>query len=79
MIQVLSSVNPLWLRLGLETVYEEIIPVNSARGHVDLLRFIAQRLLSDPEIQRRHGHATFKNYIRTEGKNSAGLILFWSN
>lgn len=56
-IQLFLSYNPLWLRIGLETVYGERIPLKSNNDLVGMTRFLLSRFFSDPTISREHTHS----------------------
>ncbi|XP_044056184.1 LOW QUALITY PROTEIN: abnormal spindle-like microcephaly-associated protein [Siniperca chuatsi] len=53
----LLSYNPLWLRIGLETIYGELISLESNSDAVGLAMFILQRLLWNPDIAAAFRHA----------------------
>nr|XP_023013304.1 protein abnormal spindle [Leptinotarsa decemlineata] len=53
-ITILLSYNSLWLRIGLETIYNEEIPLNSNSDIVGLSTFIANRLLKDPYLIKKY-------------------------
>uniref|UniRef100_A0A671VW13 Assembly factor for spindle microtubules n=1 Tax=Sparus aurata TaxID=8175 RepID=A0A671VW13_SPAAU len=53
----LLSYNPLWLRIGLETIYGEMISLESNSDAVGLAMFILQRLLWNPDIAAEYRHA----------------------
>ncbi|XP_072745833.1 uncharacterized protein [Anoplolepis gracilipes] len=48
--------NPLWLRIGLETVYNESIPLRSNNDIVGLTRFLLTRFFSDPLLIKMPGY-----------------------
>lgn len=48
--------NPLWLRIGLETVYNECIPLRSNNDIVGLTRFLLTRFFSDPQLVKMPGY-----------------------
>lgn len=48
--------NPLWLRIGLETVYNESIPLRSNNDIVGLTRFLLARFFSDPQLIKMPGY-----------------------
>ena len=50
--------NPLWLRIGLEVVFGEILLLNSNVDAAGISRFIASRLLDDPVIAAKYSHPT---------------------
>ncbi|CAL8307358.1 unnamed protein product [Lota lota] len=53
----LLSYNPLWLRIGLETIYGELIPLESNSDVLGLAMFILTRLLWNPDIATEFRHA----------------------
>ncbi|XP_068599542.1 abnormal spindle-like microcephaly-associated protein [Brachionichthys hirsutus] len=53
----LLSYNPLWLRIGLETVFGELISLESNSDALGLAVFILQRLLWNPDIAAEFRHA----------------------
>ncbi|KAJ4445160.1 hypothetical protein ANN_06961 [Periplaneta americana] len=57
-MELLLSYNPLWLRIGLETIYGQTIPLESNSDVRGLAKFIAMRLLSDPYIVQQNAHPT---------------------
>lgn len=50
------SYNPLWLRIGLETIYDERIPLRSNNDIEGLSRFLITRFFSDPRLIKLHGY-----------------------
>ncbi|KAB1258727.1 Abnormal spindle-like microcephaly-associated protein-like protein [Camelus dromedarius] len=46
----LLSYNPLWLRIGLETIYGELIPLEDNSDVTGLAMFILNRLLWNPDL-----------------------------
>ncbi|XP_040594354.1 abnormal spindle-like microcephaly-associated protein [Mesocricetus auratus] len=54
----LLSYNPLWLRIGLETVYGELIPLADNGDVTGLAMFILNRLLWNPDIAAEYRHPT---------------------
>ncbi|XP_015826622.3 abnormal spindle-like microcephaly-associated protein [Nothobranchius furzeri] len=52
----LLSYNPLWLRIGLETVFGELISLESNSDILGLAMFILQRLLWNPDIAAEFRH-----------------------
>uniref|UniRef100_A0A3B5AND4 Calponin-homology (CH) domain-containing protein n=1 Tax=Stegastes partitus TaxID=144197 RepID=A0A3B5AND4_9TELE len=52
----LLSYNPLWLRIGLETIYGELISLESNNDALGLAMFILQRLLWNPDIAAEFRH-----------------------
>ncbi|XP_070688412.1 abnormal spindle-like microcephaly-associated protein [Pempheris klunzingeri] len=53
----LLSYNPLWLRIGLETIYGELISLESNNDTLGLAMFVLQRLLWNPDIAAEFRHA----------------------
>ncbi|PFX15185.1 Abnormal spindle-like microcephaly-associated protein-like [Stylophora pistillata] len=53
---MILSYNPLWLRIGLETIFGEILPIHSNDDVNGLRRFITDRLLGNPDIATAFAH-----------------------
>uniref|UniRef100_A0A8B9P3E1 Calponin-homology (CH) domain-containing protein n=1 Tax=Apteryx owenii TaxID=8824 RepID=A0A8B9P3E1_APTOW len=66
----LLSYNPLWLRIGLETVYGELITLESNSDVMGLAIFILNRLLWNPGIAAEYRHPTVPHLYR-EGHEEA--------
>ncbi|NXU52506.1 ASPM protein, partial [Turnix velox] len=66
----LLSYNPLWLRIGLETVYGELIALESNSDVMGLAIFILNRLLWNPDIAAAYRHPTVPHLYR-EGHEEA--------
>ncbi|XP_053929443.1 abnormal spindle-like microcephaly-associated protein isoform X2 [Cuculus canorus] len=66
----LLSYNPLWLRIGLETVYGELIALESSGDVMGLAIFILNRLLWNPDIAAEYRHPTVPHLYR-EGHEEA--------
>ncbi|NWR89176.1 ASPM protein, partial [Furnarius figulus] len=66
----LLSYNPLWLRIGLETVYGELIPLENNSDVMGLAIFILNRLLWNPDIAAEYRHPTVPHLYR-EGHEEA--------
>uniref|UniRef100_A0A8D1MFG9 Calponin-homology (CH) domain-containing protein n=1 Tax=Sus scrofa TaxID=9823 RepID=A0A8D1MFG9_PIG len=60
----LLSYNPLWLRIGLETVYGELIPLEDNSDVTGLAVFILNRLLWNPDIAAEYRHPTVPHLYR---------------
>ena len=58
LIRLLLCFNPLWLRIGVETVFGEILFLSSNLDVVGISRFIASRLVHDPAIASKFSHPT---------------------
>jgi len=58
-LMLLLNYNPLWLRVGLETIYGEVIQnAGGVANIVTLAHFVVMRLLSNPDILRQYAHKT---------------------
>uniref|UniRef100_A0A8D2N8B2 Calponin-homology (CH) domain-containing protein n=1 Tax=Zonotrichia albicollis TaxID=44394 RepID=A0A8D2N8B2_ZONAL len=66
----LLSYNPLWLRIGLETIYGELIALESNSDVVGLAIFILNRLLWSPDIAAEYRHPVVPHLYR-EGHEEA--------
>ncbi|XP_029164721.1 abnormal spindle-like microcephaly-associated protein homolog isoform X2 [Nylanderia fulva] len=55
-LSLFLNYNPLWLRIGLETVYNESIPLRSNNDIVGLTRFLLTRFFSDPQLIKLPGY-----------------------
>uniref|UniRef100_A0A8D0FMK9 Calponin-homology (CH) domain-containing protein n=1 Tax=Strix occidentalis caurina TaxID=311401 RepID=A0A8D0FMK9_STROC len=66
----LLSYNPLWLRIGLETVYGELIALENNSDVMGLAIFILNRLLWNPDIAAEYRHPTVPHLYR-EGHEEA--------
>uniref|UniRef100_A0A8C3SDX8 Abnormal spindle microtubule assembly n=1 Tax=Chelydra serpentina TaxID=8475 RepID=A0A8C3SDX8_CHESE len=60
----LLSYNPLWLRIGLETIYGELIALESNSDIMGLAMFILSRLLWNPNIAAEYRHPTVPHLYR---------------
>ncbi|XP_043079329.1 LOW QUALITY PROTEIN: abnormal spindle-like microcephaly-associated protein [Puntigrus tetrazona] len=60
----LISYNPLWLRIGLETIYGELISLESNNDVMGLAMFILGRLLWNPDIAAEYRHNKVPNLYR---------------
>ncbi|XP_073498962.1 abnormal spindle-like microcephaly-associated protein isoform X2 [Phyllobates terribilis] len=60
----LLSYNPLWLRVGLETIYGELIPLESNSDVTGLALFILSRLLWSPDIGAEYRHPSVPHLYR---------------
>nr|XP_056700702.1 abnormal spindle-like microcephaly-associated protein [Euleptes europaea] len=56
--------NPLWLRIGLETVYGELISLENNSDVTGLAMFILTRLLWNPDIAAEYRHPTVPHLYR---------------
>ncbi|CAB4000793.1 abnormal spindle-like microcephaly-associated homolog, partial [Paramuricea clavata] len=64
MVKMLLSYNTLWLRIGLETIYGEVLPLQSNNDFVGLKRFLKKRFLANPDICKEYRHATVAEAYR---------------
>nr|P62283.1 RecName: Full=Abnormal spindle-like microcephaly-associated protein homolog [Aotus vociferans]AAR98743.1 ASPM [Aotus sp. PDE-2004] len=60
----LLSYNPLWLRIGLETIYGELISLEDNSDVTGLAVFILNRLLWNPDIAAEYRHPTVPHLYR---------------
>ncbi|XP_052395480.1 abnormal spindle-like microcephaly-associated protein isoform X2 [Carassius gibelio] len=60
----LISYNPLWLRIGLETIYGELISLESNSDVMGLAMFILGRLLWNPDLAAEFRHAKVPHLYR---------------
>ncbi|RUS79093.1 hypothetical protein EGW08_013146 [Elysia chlorotica] len=58
MLDLLLQYSSLWLRVGLETIFGEILMLQSNQDVLGLSRFIVTRLLSSPDIAAEFAHPT---------------------
>ena len=56
LLYLIFSYNPLWLRVGLQTIYGELLQLNGNNALVRLSRFLVTRLLSCPDILAEFAH-----------------------
>ncbi|KAL4635046.1 abnormal spindle-like microcephaly-associated protein [Arapaima gigas] len=60
----LLSYNPLWLRIGLETIFGELISLESNNDIMGLAVFILNRLLWNPDIATEYRHPKVPHLYR---------------
>lgn len=60
----LLSYNPLWLRIGLETIFGELISLESNSDVMGLALFVLNRLLWNPDIAAEYRHPTVPHLYR---------------
>ncbi|KAK3591436.1 hypothetical protein CHS0354_033435 [Potamilus streckersoni] len=63
-LDMIISYNPLWLRIGLETIFGEVIPLQSNSDVYGLSRFIVTRLIGNPDIAEEYSHPTVPHLYR---------------
>ncbi|XP_051868413.1 abnormal spindle-like microcephaly-associated protein [Pristis pectinata] len=80
----LLSYNPLWLRIGLECVFGELVPLESNSDVTGLARFILNRLLWNSDIAAAYRHPTVPHLYRDEHQEVLAqftlkkfLLLVW--
>ncbi|KAJ3664959.1 hypothetical protein Zmor_000488 [Zophobas morio] len=61
-MRVLLSYNPLWLRVGLESIYGRMIPLKSNSDLLGLTTFIWEKLIRDPFLLKKHKSIHTNNY-----------------
>ncbi|KAF2352655.1 IQ motif EF-hand binding site [Trinorchestia longiramus] len=75
LLQLLLCYNPLWLRLGLETVFGELLLLQSNADVTAITRYIIFRLLSNPELQRRYAHPSVPHCYRPGYEEAVQMYL----
>ncbi|XP_022364566.1 abnormal spindle-like microcephaly-associated protein isoform X3 [Enhydra lutris kenyoni] len=60
----LLSYNPLWLRIGLETIFGELLSLEDNSDVMGLAVFILNRLLWNPDIASEYRHPTVPHLYR---------------
>ncbi|XP_041134515.1 LOW QUALITY PROTEIN: abnormal spindle-like microcephaly-associated protein homolog [Polyodon spathula] len=60
----LLSYNPLWLRIGLETIFGELVSLESNSDVLGLAMFILSRLLWNPDIAAEYKHPKVPHLYR---------------
>ncbi|XP_054761637.2 abnormal spindle-like microcephaly-associated protein homolog [Lytechinus pictus] len=61
LLNLILCYNPLWLRIGLETIYGELLPIQDNSDVYGMSRFVVTRLLGNPDIAAIHAHPTVPN------------------
>ena len=64
LLKLVLSYNPLWLRIGLETIFGELLPVANNADLVGLSRFLITRWLSNPDILSEFAHPSVPHSYR---------------
>ena len=64
LLKLILSYNPLWLRIGLETVYGEILSLSSNSDLLGLSRFLITRWLSNPDVLAEYAHPSVPHSYR---------------
>ncbi|KAI8496628.1 hypothetical protein Bbelb_252830 [Branchiostoma belcheri] len=57
-LDMLLSYSPLWLRVGLETIFGEVLPLQHNGDVAGLSRFVLNRVLGNPDIAQQFSHPT---------------------
>ena len=76
-LDMLFSYNPLWLRIGLETVFGTIIPLQSNTDAVGLSRFIISQLLANPDIAAQYAHQNVIHLYKEGLFNGVFVPFLW--
>jgi len=63
-LELVLTYNPLWLRIGLETIFGELLPLSGAGDVVGLSRFVLGRMLTNPSIEAEFAHPTVPHHYR---------------
>jgi len=63
-VDLLLSYNPLWLRIGLETIYGEVLSVHGNTDIVGLSKFVLTRLLACPDIAAEFAHPNVRHLYK---------------
>ncbi|XP_051174310.1 protein abnormal spindle-like [Leptopilina boulardi] len=58
LIELFLNYNPLWLRIGLETIYNERLNLKSNNDLIGITRFLLSRFFSNSTIIREHSHSS---------------------
>lgn len=62
-MEILLSYNPLWLRIGLEAIYGQILPLKSNNDIEGLTTFIIQRMFKNPNLKNKHSKTSKPNML----------------
>ncbi|KAK9496711.1 hypothetical protein O3M35_013008 [Rhynocoris fuscipes] len=62
LVQLILYYNPLWLRIGLETIFNQIIQMPSKNSIAALIYFIKKHFLSDDEIIKKNTYSKSTSY-----------------
>jgi hypothetical protein len=63
-LELVLTYHPLWLRLGLETIFGELIPLAGTGDVLGLSRFVLSRMLTNPAIESEFAHPTVPHHYR---------------
>uniref|UniRef100_T1J799 Calponin-homology (CH) domain-containing protein n=1 Tax=Strigamia maritima TaxID=126957 RepID=T1J799_STRMM len=64
LVELIMSYNSLWLRIGLETVFGQIIHLKSNDDTDGLSQFILNQLLNSPIISKEYAHSTVPHLFK---------------
>ncbi|KAI8483826.1 hypothetical protein Bbelb_384840 [Branchiostoma belcheri] len=64
-LDMLLSYNPVWLRVGLETIFGEVLPLQHYGDVAGLSRFVLNRVLGNPDIAQQFSHPTVPHMYKT--------------
>nr|XP_026488233.1 protein abnormal spindle [Vanessa tameamea] len=62
-MELLLSYNPLWLRIGLETIYGLVLPLKSNSDVEGLTTFIIHRMFKNPHLKNKHSKSSAPNML----------------
>lgn len=62
-MEILLSYNPLWLRIGLETIYGLVLPLKCNSDVEGLTTFIIHRMFKNPHLKNKHSKSTAPNML----------------
>ncbi|XP_035683106.1 abnormal spindle-like microcephaly-associated protein homolog isoform X9 [Branchiostoma floridae] len=64
-LDMLLSYSPLWLRIGLETIFGEVLPLQHNDDVAGLSRFLLNRVLGNSDIAQQFSHPTVPHMYKT--------------
>ncbi|CAH1270995.1 ASPM [Branchiostoma lanceolatum] len=64
-LDMLLSYSPLWLRVGLETIFGEVLPLQHNEDVSGLSRFVLNRVLGNSDIAQQFSHPTVPHMYKT--------------
>ncbi|XP_068632187.1 protein abnormal spindle [Battus philenor] len=62
-MELLLSYNPLWLRIGLEAIYGQVLPLRSNSDIEGLTMFIIQRMFKNPYLKSKNSKSSAPNML----------------
>ncbi|KAG1653330.1 Abnormal spindle-like microcephaly-associated [Nymphon striatum] len=69
-LDMILCYNSLWLRIGLETIFGEILPLSSNNDVLGMSRFIVRRVLNNPHLAAQYAHPSVP-YLYRPGYDQA--------